>query len=91
MFIYFNSKDNFNIHVVENNGRNNDLLIFLLLFSDVFFKKNLRSYVFDQLFNANSPVAREVTHAIKLYLLLGSFEKFNHNNPPRGRQSHALL
>ena len=65
--------------------------IFLLLFSDVFLKKNLRSNVFDQMFNANAPVARELTHAIKLYLILGSFEKFNRNNPPWGRQCHSLL
>ena len=38
VFNYFNSKDNFNIHVVDNSGRNNVLFMFLLLCSD--FKKN---------------------------------------------------
>ena len=66
-------------------------LYFFYCFLTFFLKKNLRSNVFDKLFHANAPVARELTHAIKLYLILGSFEKFNHNNPPWVRQCHALL
>ena len=39
IFIYFNSKDNFNIHVVENNGRNNVILYFFCFFlTDFLFK-----------------------------------------------------
>ena len=41
IFIYFNSKDNLDIHVVENNGRNNVIVYFFCFFLTVFLFKRI--------------------------------------------------
>ena len=38
------------------------------------FKRIYEVKVFDQLFKANDPMARELTKAIKLYLILGALK-----------------
>lgn len=75
MFIHFDSKDNSNIHVIENYDRNNVLLYFFCFF--------LMGFIFNRIYEVMyltsclRQMLQWLIHTKKLYLILGHFKSMH--------------